>query len=392
MVTRLLLLVFVVTFSAYVATGSKMVGISLHGGSIKVDGGQTLSGCTDGVDCLCDRISNPSDPIYDPNVIFCEDWEKGTSYFNYEKTCSEGNSEVSVARSSGWFVDYGNGGTDNSCICAGPNGVIGGGDDFFSNNFTDPVSCVAVVDEPNCGVGGLQNEDCVFNGNYSLASKFEPTSQKGKHGVVNWTQTTQLGVTMAIRYSSNFVNPTTPVKTDEFTPGDVCWWGCNTDNTSDATTVSPDPLPALSQVLHKHWSMGLNIGSCDGGSCFGTLLKGAQYETATAAGELFLAPLASDYTSSDDPLGKWACWQLHITNIGTANSTVRRWYNGNLVIHVQNVNTSTLRSGANSGIDGFVFNHYFNGGYIGSDRAYRYEDEIVVTTGPEPVPCSAIGF
>ncbi|MEK7201843.1 MAG: Ig-like domain-containing protein, partial [Patescibacteria group bacterium] len=42
-------------------------------------GGVVAGGpCTDGVDCYCDRVRNISNPIYDPNLRLCEDFEAVT--------------------------------------------------------------------------------------------------------------------------------------------------------------------------------------------------------------------------------------------------------------------------------------------------------------------------
>jgi hypothetical protein len=83
----------------------------------------------------------------------------------------------------------------------------------------------------------------------------------------------------------------------------------------------------------------------------------------------------------------------HFENWGTANTSVKIWFNETLIIDFSGLDGSFLN--AKAGYDALVFNAYSNanqeGGVPTTATTYRYEDNIHVTGGP-PVSCTAIGF
>ena len=62
--------------------------------------------CTRGVNCYCDRVKNVSSPIYDPNLVMCEDFEAPTlhddvGFGNGAPTMAPGTTTRGPARTGG---------------------------------------------------------------------------------------------------------------------------------------------------------------------------------------------------------------------------------------------------------------------------------------------------
>ena len=319
-------------------------------GSGSEGGGETGSipdTCTDGVDCPCDRLSDPSDPLYDADLLFCEDFES--------LALDDGG--------KGWSDLYGP--PSNGCFVNGEdwntNGTIEG---------TCDTCCINIVQEGNCEVGG--EDDCVFHGGQALGHRLEPGRTGGIVGGAAFDRTTRrFGVTYALRYSPNFVDPSPAMKTNEFGDGLHCILGCATSNNFGRN------VPFQGVILGTSASAG---GSASVG------------QAAPNDGFYNFSPAPEDYEwrVTHGP-GQWVCHQLHFDNWGLPGATVRYWIDGQLVTHVEGVDLSVLLDDTD-GIGSFAWNHYYNDGYAGPDIAYRFEDNFVVTAAPDPVPCSAIGF
>jgi hypothetical protein len=303
--------------------------------------------CVDGVDCPCDRLADGGDPLFDPELLFCEDFES--------PALGDGG--------KGWSDLYG----------PPSDGCFVNGDDWNTNGTiegTCPTCCINVIADGECEVPG--EDDCVFHGGQSLGHRLQPGFTGGIVGTAFFPSTVRrFGVTYALRYSPNFVDPSPAMKTNEFGNGLHCILGCATTNNFGSN------LPFQAVILGT---------SIDAG---GTALVG---QAAPNDGFYNFSPQASDYAwrGTHGP-GQWVCHQLHFDGWGTAAATIRYFIDGQLVTHVEGVDLTVVQ-GDPDGIGSFAWNHYYNDGYVGPDVAYRYEDNFVVTGGPEPVPCDAIGF
>ncbi len=324
--------------------------------------------CTAGQNCYCDRVQNPQDALYDPNVLFCEDFEDPS--LNFSRGPQGGDKG-----DSGWFQKYG--GQTNECWSAAQGSRnVEGAEGFKCVNVVQPGAC----DSPD--------GDCVFDGNNALGLKFRPGRYGGLLGDARFSRASRtIGYTYVYKYSSNFVNRGGPIKTNEFGNGLHCLLGCNTNNIWGNAPMSPNPPPAMSSWMPRAMSIGVPDGNCAGGSCFGTVLRGVQGSNNT----FHLSPLASDYSESDHPIGSWGCRSFHIDGWGTSNARIRVWHNDRLLIHVEGANLTGLRDGTGP-LDRFVFNNYHNNTYQGPSTAYIYQDNIHATSGSEPASCAAMGF
>jgi hypothetical protein len=106
-------------------------------------------------------------------------------------------------------------------------------------------------------------------------------------------------------------------------------------------------------------------------------------------------PSAGKYSFDvDHGLDKWRCWRLSINGLGQQGGRIRHWIDEKLAVDAQNLDLRT----SSAQVDGIFWNFYYNapgdrnGIYQGPSTAYRYEDNVVVTKGTDPVSCEAIGF
>jgi hypothetical protein len=327
--------------------------------------------CTDGVNCLCDRISKSGDPSFTPGVLFCEDFEdpKLNNGSNYQRGVD--------GPADGWADKYGPG--NQTCIDPTQPSGIGTRDEGEEGR--QSFSCIDVVQENSCEVGN----DCVFDGVSSLAFRLRPGIGAGIMGVAYFSPTNvrNFGFTYAVKLSSNYVGPHDPGsngpanKTNEWGQSMSCILGCSTFN-AGATSW---PFAAGMKAF------GSNPG--------GTVVRG-RGEWDGDSGYRF-APTQADYDFNRDwGKGNWGCFQMQWTGWGTSNATAKYWFNGKEIYNMQNFNMASL-GGEASGIRSFVWNAYYNGadgtgsGYTGSSLAYRLEDNLVVTSGV-PASCAAIGL
>ena len=327
--------------------------------------------CTYGQNCLCDRLKKTSDPLYNPNVIFCEDFENPV--LNNGDSYQRGVN----GKGDGWATKYGP--PSDGCLDLSQPAGQGLRDEGAEG--TQSWSCFNVVQENVCEV----ESDCVFEGTSSLAFKFKPNNTGGIIGRGNFTggNTRDIGITIAMKVTRNFISPKDPgnngpgAKTNEWGNLDQCIMGCSTFNAGNPSfpfaagmktfTSNPNPVVLRGQ------------GEWDGVSGYRFGPKSADYDFTRDWGK-----------------GNWGCLQIKWTGWGTSAAEGTYWFNGKEIISMKNFNMSTLKDNQ-SGIAGFSFNSYFNGadgtgsGYTGTSMAYRIEDNLVVTRG-NPVSCEAVGF
>lgn len=302
--------------------------------------------CTFGVDCYCDRVRDPSDALYDPALLLCEDFE--------DPAYDDGG--------LGWSNV--NGPPNDNCLINGPdwntNGSIEG---------TCPTCCVNVVKEGACEA--TDENDCVWQGTQTLGHRLQPGKTGGIVGGRSFTRSRTFGITYAMRYSPGYVDPTVAQKTDELGDGLHCFLGCSTFNSTGRNV----PFQA--------------VFFTSGAANTGTLLAGEQ---GPNDGFFNFSPSPADYEwrTTHGP-GQWVCHQIHFDGWGLAGATIRYWIDGKLVVHIADFDMSNVAYDPD-GIGSIAWNHYYNDGYTGTGVAYRYEDNVHITAAPEPISCEAIGL
>lgn len=304
-------------------------------------------------------------------VVFCEDFE--------DSSLNNGNNYTPGVESSGdgWADKYGPG-TDNCIDTSQPSGQSLRDEGMEG---TQPWSCINVVQNNNCeGVDG--NQQCVFQGNSSLMFRYVPNNTGGPGGGKSWTQSRNFGITMAVKWSNNYVTPNelgiSGAKTDEWGNSASCILGCSSQNAG----VGQDDAPFAGTLK----PLASNPG--------GTAVVGTK-EWDGSSGFRF-APSSSSYTFKK---GQWQCLRFQAENWGLSNGRIRYWLDDALLVDIQNLNIvyASPYQNDSGGLNSIYWNAYYNGlnggdsGYAGPSLAGRFEDNIVVTNGA-PVSCASIGF
>ncbi len=369
---------------------------------------QSSGFCTDGVNCLCDTA-----PMQDASVIWCEDfddlsWDDGTGV---AWDAAPGYSN----ESSGWCPD-------NAGGTSGP-----------SDEGTDNDDCYNFVQDNNCD---SPDSDCAF-GNQALGEKFDTGYGRGIMARYSFGGTyPNIGFTNIIKYSSNFTRTqTTGIKPDEFEDSTYsqmgghrghdgsAMWDCQDGEAGEGYKVldaggtnrlagggasGSDIDNWETRLFHN---MGGHTCASDAAWAAATITKGKA--CCTNADVVEFSAYGSDFEGGayDWPEGEWSCLRTQYINAGAPNTTIRQWWRGEgdttdtLVFEVTGLDTSNLD--IVGGFELMAFNNYYNGGTgLGSgyctesdgsdisppcDRAYRYEDNFVLTNGV-PVTCTAAGF
>lgn len=336
--------------------------------------------CTDGQNCLCDRLKKTGDALYDPTVLFCEDFEDpalndGSALVYNDSYVSQYGSDARWG--DGWARKYG--APTSECMSQSLPGGLGIKQRGAEG--THAWSCVNVVQETACEV----ESDCVFEGTSSLGFRMVRNKTNGIVGRAQFSPSDirNFSVTIAMKVTTNYVSPKDsgsngPAhKTDEWGYNDNCIMGCSTSNAGNPAWPFAAALKTFSS--NPGGSVMRGVGEWDG-------VSGYRY-----------GPTSTDYNFNTMwGKGNWGCLQMKWTGWGTSSAEAFYWFNGQEIIHLKNLDMRTL-AGNSNGLRDFAFNAYYNGadglgsGYTGPSTAYRLEDNIVVTSGP-PVACSSIGF
>ena len=361
---------------------------------VGVAAGAAAAPCTDGVDCLCDTIGQSQG-----GVVFCEDFENP----GYEDPGTLSGGHPWIQAYSGVAGDVGN--CEGNRVC--PNGLQAGFDIANGSGCNDPSD---------------SGSDCVFDGNKTLNHRLTPGYQGGAIGTKRFTDPPlhTMGVTYAVRWSPNYREPDgsqggCEVGTDSPRVGHKTnfifksggrhhnVFGQSTGSSSyQAIGSGPNggvcpgwPEGSSTDYSHPFTTIyaNENCGSFPMDNCN---LRNAQRNRGWVCQDDFnyqFFPDESDYEwgRTHGP-GQWVCMQLHWEGYGTTSSRHRFWIDGKLVIDVSNLDSSIANGVNKEGFDLLQLDHYFNGCYNGPTPASRGEDNIVITSASEPVPCSAIGF
>lgn len=372
--------------------------------------------CTDGVDCFCDRIEDSEDPIYDANVVFCEDFENLAYYEDVPGAWYKASGGYR-GHAAAWRIPYSSPFTECAgwahgdpadptlgITCNAPGSTCGTAEwhptDLWQSNdracidvmrngdFSIEVPSIDPPLRPN-GASG------VFDGQQSFAYRNAPGRTGGGLGEAQFGSTlTDIGITMAVGYSSNFEDLSANLFRDG-APWKHEQWRNTFGNIDSFFMINVGVGPTTVNPFRPV------IIYAPGGTQ-------SQCETSISQADIILGHLGcnsvsmqfgadeSVYTQSTDwPWGTWGCVQLYVKGMDTSNMKYKTWFNERLITHIENLDPQML--GVKNGLTGMFWNHYANRNYppngfpLSTETAYRYSDNVVVTSA-EPVSCTALGF
>jgi hypothetical protein len=428
-ITRGLLILLPLTLATFISACGG------GGGGAPIVALESRTLCTPGTDCYCDRVRTVTDPLYDPSLLFCEDFEAPTLYLDqglgdgapyfgpwYDETGSPGNR----GNNSYWAQTYGNGvgdylwetGTpiidpalgDRCTIAGGCTVKSWDGTNRWSANAHEPLlgimiqgsdfsAEVAAITAPTNTVGGAPG---VFDGNANLAFRIPPGGSGGIAGKADFPDGTPLdvtrtiGLTMAISYPDNALSAGIIGKPG----GDNLPWKHNEWETEygpsfDGLFVfynggSREKFPFAGFIGSFEDQNDTNCGAANTTvgqtSCLGTGLginwsAEDEYDQAT-----------------DFPMGTWGCVRGFIENAGTINQRFRVWFQGpnmaseRLIVDFE-MDATLLDN--KDGYSGMAWNAFSNANQDPADyttqTTFRYEDNVHARAGM-PVSCKQIGF
>jgi hypothetical protein len=379
--------------------------------------------CTDGVDCYCDRAKNPSDPLYDPNMVMCEDFEAITLYEDTGKGSKSNAGGQSIK--GPWYDDSGYSGawgfnsywtqTYGSTItgCAvrqgqpssAPVGSACAYDTCFAREWhptnrwgVNNRSCIDIqrAGDADAEVSSLADPG-IHDGKQIFAYRIQSGHNAGIVGEKKFScgsgDCTEIGVTMAVAYASNVAASKildAPWKHEEWgSNGKSPWMMGNMARTGGTRALPYRPVMLTDTIPETQCKAIIGAAdvrrgdiscSCGGGQCvaIGWSADAAYYDQAR-----------------DWPWGTWGCTRGHIKGLGTTNASVKLYHNDQLIVDIRNVDSRVFKD---KKFDYFVWNAYSNanqglgeGSGPTNQTTYRYADNFHVRTGP-PASCAAIGF
>ena len=353
----------------------------------------TAQVCQDGIDCRCDLLVEQ----YGDSIVFCEDFEN-------ERLGERGvwQKNPSSLQGAGWR-NQGYQGISGGCGFPLPGSQNGSRIDGQAD-ITNTGKCIDITssDPGSLSIPGVSNQDRVFDGKHSLAALNQPPVGEyspgvpdyqtgGKHGTANLDRPVKsFGITRATYVSANVAQDGIAWKTDQFTGKDLGFYGTvNSINPDSDSQQCVDPK-------QSGWDWYPYAGT-------GWFSAHGDNETWTdVVGHGCKATKLKIYPSAEyrHKPATWRCMQIQYEGWGTVNGRIRHWWDGELVLDLQNVNMSSMQNHMNpEGLDQFTFNNYFNGasgnpqnqGYMGNSVSGRMKDNIVIRQGA-PVSCSDIGF
>lgn len=396
---------------------------------IGVTSGEAAS-CTPGTDCYCDKVKNPSSPLYDPSLLMCEDFEAPTLINNqglrngapwYGPPYDGGTSSPNDRGQNGyWQRNYGNGvtsalwqlnqgsGLGTPCgfsLCTGLK-IWSVGDLWGANNY-QPIAAFLkngqYAQEPNLvapsnASGGGSG---TFDGTTSMFHRIPAGNTAGILGQKNFPSKVQtFGITMAVAYAPNIISSL--LVTDMWKHNE---WNQNLSEAGGDGLflfghpgyVTAKTYPFYQFIFNSNSSPDTQAGclakvkaatrtvgafDCDAGSNF---IYGA-------------SPSNYDYTR-DWPLGTWGCVRGYFQNMGTANTSIQILFTGpsgieQTIVSISGMDTRQTHAGNSpAGYIGFNWNNYANKNQAGAptnQTSGRYEDNIHIRAGA-PISCSQIG-
>ena len=389
--------------------------------------------CTAGVDCYCDKV-RPGGSLYDPSLLFCEDWEaptlhddvgvgNGAPYYGpwYDDTGFPGargynsylNRKYGTAASSQCNWQSGQPASPTrGHTCTFPqcfDGAWSIGDQWQANSTTNGAACVFIpkngefnaeisdLTSPTNTVGGVAG---VFDGKQSFAHRVAPNISGGVGGNVSWSAATTFGVTMALAYPINSDRSGIwrgPWKHNEWISvdrpgGNPSWDGIFLFHN---VTSRSEQDPFYRMFVFNN---GDTETTCQ--AKLNAATKTVGDFLCNSVSFQFGADPAVYVRSRDWPDGTWGCVQGYYQTLG-ARSSIQVWFTTSSgvqkkIIDISNMDLSGTT--AKSGYSGLFINSYANAnagivyGYTPTtETTYRYEDNIHIRAG-FPVSCAQIGF
>lgn len=411
-----------------------MVGGRGSSGTPGGGGGGGAGACVDGSTCLCDTITTSSP------LLLCQDWESTSFYEDTTSSWRRGDgSPHDRGRLSLWTTYYGNGdgnlfnssdgvpylGTQcgyggsgcqgNPEYCSAAQGALTGAGvaDCWGPN----ANSKSRIDIQRSGdyaaevvtlslAGGIGASSNVLAGNQHLAHRIGPGSSAGILGTAwlktgnnsggagsssNYTAVTEVGITMALAYSSNLG---TEAKTVINGPWKHNEWANSSQSYQEHWNLGNTGCGDVTDFPYRPFMWTVSQSACNTALSNSSRTVG-NFDCSDAPALRMCPGLAFDQ-ATHFPFGTVACHQAHIKGLGTSSMSIEIKHAGTTVIKMTGFDAaSALR---NSTYSNFVWNAYSNINEDGDGTAndtvvtqYRYEDNIVVVNGP-PEPCSAIGL
>ena len=380
--------------------------------------------CTDGVDCYCDKAAVTGDG----SLLMCEDFEAptltadtnfgGSSYPWgpwYDATGSPPLPDHYTGLNSYFTKTYGSA-VESCSYTAGDSDPVSGeqctydsppffgcflmewtlGDPWGGNSRAclDIISAgefdddVTLSDPVNPG-----GTNGVFDGASVIGHRVPIQRTSGIIGEKNWTDVSEVGITMAVAFSANIVasNVTDASwKTNEWASsaqaGNPEFWSLGTQGKIQLDT---DFLiggfiwwnsQALCQTALNSATVSVGEAACNDNDGLGTLVISANTDEYVQA--------------TDWPHGTWACHRAYQTGMATS-TTIRIWHNEVLVFEITGMDSSQR---LHQGYGRFVWNAFANHNDTGQhgppyaiEQVYRYEDNVHIREGV-PVSCAQIGW
>ncbi len=348
------------------------------------------SPCEDTVNCLCDTA-----PMQDASIILCEDFE---------------NAAYDIAGVNVEWNKIENYGADTAASCGAAAGEAVEG--------TATNACFNIVTEATCDVVG--QTDCVLDGNQSLGAKYEQGQTYAIFGKKSFSPAmADFGITNVIKFSANFDKGASGgFKHTEWNYWVQSFhWGQDVSSHWDRVYWKSSGGGTTNPVNDFNWETKIFFVPTQINDVrTATVNKG--YIFSTNAGTINWRPWGEEFPggSFNWPQDTWACLRTKFTGMGTATATLQQWWqqenhaSETLIIDISNLDLSP--SGEELRLNAIAFNNYFNGSQ-GTDsfacgygsltnmpctyenpsltRAYRYEDNYVVTNG-DPVSCADVRF
>jgi hypothetical protein len=321
----------------------------------------------------------------DSRILFCEDFEDPA--YNRAGPLSKGHA---------WYERFGAASPNQNCEGAAP-----------------PCG-VDVVASGQCNAPGESGASCVFDGAQSLGFPYRAGSAGGNLGELRFSASarTTFGVTLALRMSSTLAFQTSakfdrlfgPQRAVDGTMHELLgtnnnegYVGKRPEGALNAFLGAPrnTPFQALwDQDRCATATAKLRKPCSDQSRAVVNVGQWGENDVHMVAqpsvdGSLYSYPGRAP--GGGAARGQWLCFQFHVRGWGSADARLRWWINGRPVMDVEHVDMSRVRGADKGGLYGLRFENFVNGsGYSGS--AYRYEDNLVITSADEPVACAAIGF
>ncbi len=390
--------------------------------------------CTPGTNCYCDKVKNKADALFDPALLFCEDFEAPTLYQNtgvgngapnygpwYDATGRTGDRGVN----SYWNKKYGNGVSSFLFRSSEPSSPALGAPCAFSlcvgakvwernnlwsaNAYNPQLAFFTQSSDFNLELSSLTapankagGGSGVFDGNANLVYRIAPGRTHGIAGQARFPNGTRnIGLTQAVAY------PTNSVSSGIWGPANG---SANAAWKHNEWITDYNPNSGLDGLFIFYIQEGPRSGIPFSGffaayrdqnytNCASIVASvGRAKCLGTGLGILWNTP-ANYNQPTDWPFGTWGCVRGYLENAGLPNMRMRVWFQGpNMTSErlIIDFTADGTQLDNRNGYSSMKWNAYANtnqgGGYVATTAlTFRYEDNVHARAG-SPVSCAQIGF